>query len=255
MAIIPCNQSKYYLSDRLISQLNIISRMVRNDNFDGCILIDGEIEGSGKSVLAQQVAYYWDNTLDVDKIVFNPLDFINCLKNADKYQAIIWDEAFEGTSSQRTLSKVNFIITKTLMAVRQKNLFIIIVLPHFTDLNKYVAIRRSWFLLRAELKANIKEQKLQRGYFSFFARDLKKLLYFQEKKQEYSLKTPNIRPNFIGRFGDYYTINKSLYLDKKAKSLFNSADFEKIQEELELENNVKEFTEKYVKPKSSNDSI
>ncbi len=56
-------------------QLDILVNAVQYD-FDGVMLVDGDIEGSGKSVIAQQMAYYcaWKSGkhFGIDHIVFTP---------------------------------------------------------------------------------------------------------------------------------------------------------------------------------------
>jgi hypothetical protein len=61
--------------------------------------------------------------------------------------AIVLDEAFMAASSRSVLSEVNKAMMGLATEMRQKNLFVIMCLPTFFDLDKYFAIWRSRMLL------------------------------------------------------------------------------------------------------------
>lgn len=84
-------------------------------------------------------------------------------------------------------------------------------MPSFFDLDRYVALWRSRALIHVYFAENF-----QRGYFAFYDIDLKKYLYIEGKKY-YSYSKP--RPNFIGRFTNYYCVNEKDYRKKKYESL------------------------------------
>jgi len=64
-----------------------------------------------------------------------------------KGQCIIFDEAFTGLSSRGALSGINKALVGLMMQMRQKNLFVIMVLPTFFMLDKYAAIFRAKALI------------------------------------------------------------------------------------------------------------
>ena len=199
---------QFYLHKWLKSNFDIAIKVVKKD-WDMVFVIDGT-EGGGKSVLAQQVAKYCDPTLTIDRIVFTPHQFKDAVMKAEKYQAIVYDEAYAGLGSRGTMSHVNIMLVKMLTEIRQKNLFIFIVLPTFFDLDKYVALWRSRALIHVYATG-----KFERGQFAFYNKQQKKLLYIEGKKL-YSYKKP--RPAFIGRFTNHYTVDKKEYLEKKRNS-------------------------------------
>ncbi len=219
---------KYRMNSLLKFQLDILINAVQYD-FDGVIVVDGDIEGSGKSVFAQQVSYYeaWKcgTKFDINNVVFTPTQFLEAVDNAVKRQVILWDEAYQGSSKWRQMSKINQTIMSTLQKIRQKNLFIIVVLPYFFDLNSYLAVPRSWFLIHVELKGQMEVFKEQedldfdkpvflRGFFQFYSRARKKQLFFQGRQQyDYDC----VRGNFIGNFPQFYTIDEEEYKAKKMK--------------------------------------
>lgn len=198
-------EHKYYMDGYLQQNLDIAKKVIQKD-WDMLFVVDG-YEGSGKSVFAQQMGYFCDPTLTVDRIVFNPTDFKDAVNKADKYQAIIYDEAYGGLSSKTVMGKINHSIVQMLTVIRKKNLFIFIVLPTIFDLGKYVALWRSRALIHVYTGDNF-----ERGYFEFYNIDRKKELYVQGKKL-YDYK--NVRPNFRGRFTNKYMVDKNAYEKKK----------------------------------------
>lgn len=169
------------------------------------------VHNSGKSVLGMQMAAYCDPTLTVDRIVFNPKDLKDKIMKAKPYQSIVYDEAYTGLSSRATMSLINRSLISMLAEIRQKNLFVFVIMPCFFDLDKYVALWRSRALIHVYTGKNF-----ERGYFSFFNVQRKKQLYILGKKY-YSYGKP--RANFIGRFTNRYPIDEAEYKLKKRNSL------------------------------------
>lgn len=221
---------KYRMNSLLKTQLDLMSNVVEYDS-DMVMLIDGEIEGTGKSTLAQQIAYYFawkaGTKFNVDNIVFNPTQLKKALEDAQKFTAFIWDEAYEGSNKYRIMSSENQKLTTIFQKIRQKNLFLVIVLPSFFDLSKYYAVRRSWALIHCYLQPQVTNDEaeeggtldlskpvLQKGYFKYFTRPLKKKLYNWHKKDE-DYSTTN--PRFIGMFPPFYCVDEQAYKEKKSK--------------------------------------
>jgi hypothetical protein len=215
------NGTVFKINSLLKKQMDIMMKMVRND-FDAVFIVDGEIEGTGKSVLAQQVALYVDPTMCVERVVFTPGEFKDAVLNADKFQAVIWDEAYEGGNKFQIMSAVNQMIRSLLRQIRQKNLFIFIVIPAITDLDYDIAVRRSWGLLRAELNVDYETLEIQRGYFSFYSRKKKKWLYYVESNRLDMKKGYKCSNSFVGFFENVYGVNKQLYLEKKSDIRVNT---------------------------------
>ena len=200
-----------YIDGNLKSNLDVLKAAIKQD-WDGLILVDGT-EGAGKSVLAQQCAVYCDPTLTLDRIVFRPEVFQKAVIKAEKFQAVVYDEAFGGLSSRKTMSETNHAIVSMLTEVRQKNLFLFIVLPTFFDLDRYVALWRSRGLI------HVYADRFQRGFFRFYNYKKKKTMYVQGKKF-YNYKV--VSPDFYGRFADFYPCGR---VDYKAKKLNSLSDF------------------------------
>jgi len=209
----------YSISSRLKRNLdkNVI-KALEKENKDCVMIVDGR-EGSGKSTLAMQIGKYCDPTLDLSRIVFSPEDFREAILKSKKGQCIVYDEAFTGFSSRGSLSPINKVLVSLAMQMRQKNLFIIIVLPTIFMLDKYMAMHRTKALI------HVFESKGNRGYFRLFNDKKKKLLLlFGSKTMSHSVK--QAWTNFKGRFYGKFVIGdkevEAEYIKKKEISLEDS---------------------------------
>lgn len=194
------------LHDRLITK---IKPGIHQKDKDRVIVIDGA-ERSGKSVFAQQLGYVLDPTLSIDRICFTPEEFQRAVTNASKGQCVIYDEAFTGLSSRSSLAEVNRLMVSLMMEMGQRNLFVIIVIPTFFLLDRYVALFRSKDLFHIYTKEG------KRGRWIYFNSRKKKVLYILGKKM-YDYSKP--KSKFRGRFYDRYTVNEAEYRKKKRSAL------------------------------------
>jgi len=210
---------EYYMDDRLKRNLEekVILQLQKKDK-DCILVIDGR-EGSGKSTLAFQVGKIVDPSLDLSRVVFSPDDFRQAVLKAKKGQCIIYDEAFTGFSSRASLSPVNRVLVSLAMQMRQKNLFVLIVLPTIFMLDKYMAIFRTKALI------HVFESKGRRGYFRLYNSAKKKwLILGGQKMMNYKVKGLFTRFNgrFYGKFALGDEIVEKKYLLKKEKALADS---------------------------------
>lgn len=207
----------YYFDDTMYKQLmEFVRPSVTKKDFDYLLIVDGE-EGSGKSVFAMQIAKVLDPNLDLKNIVFGPDEFVHAITHSKKYQCIVFDEAFTGLSSRAALSEVNKLLVGTMMEMRQRNLFVIIVMPSVFMLERYVALHRAKCLFHVYLN---KEGK--RGWWCFFNKQRLKYLYLKGKKFMDHNAQKAMR---WGRFHERYTINEQKYREKKKAALrFKGAD-------------------------------
>lgn len=211
------NDSSFYNSSNRISidvvpskpqkvygfELDSESKLYVTDNW--CVT-----HNSGKSVFSLQIAKILDPNFNVSQVAFTPDEFINLVVNAKKNQCIVFDEAFTGLSSRSSLSEVNGLLVSLMMEMRQKNLFIIIVMPTYYMLDKYVVLHRAKGLF------NVHTVDGKRGFWKYWNRDRLKTQYLLGKKF-YSYN--NVKPLFFGRFRDQYTIDEKAYRAKKRSAL------------------------------------
>lgn len=182
---------------------------VKKKDFDWFVVVDGQ-EGAGKSVFAFQIAKTLHPNFTHENIAFTANDFIKLVVKAKKNECIVFDEAFTGLSSRTSLSEVNNILVSLMMEMRQKNLFIILVMPSFFMLDKYCVLHRAKGLF------HVYTTQGRRGYWHFYSKKGMKYLYLTGKKfYEYT----GSKPIMFGKFQDQYTINEVKYKTEKKKAL------------------------------------
>lgn len=201
-----------YYDGWLKSNLDILKKNIKKD-WDFWLLVDGR-EGVGKSTIAIQEAYYLDPSFTVDRVVFTPQQFSRAVDEAGKYQAIVWDESVTGTQSI-DMTKMARTLKKKAVQMRQKNLFIILVIHSYFDMNKYYSVHRTWFLLHVYYVPNEETQSFTRGRFEFYDFDKKKNMYLNDKFRRFY--NYGITPNFRGVFTAKMPIDREAYLEKKNK--------------------------------------
>jgi len=199
-----------YMDGGLYEQLTKkVIPSVQKKDWDWFCIVDG-MEGSGKSVFGFQIAKILDPNFTHEQIAFNSNDFINLVVKAKKNQCIVFDEAFTGLSSRTSLSEVNNILISLMMEMRQKNLFIILIMPSFFMLDKYAVLHRAKGLFHVYMENG------RRGFWNFYNQKRMKYLYLKGKKfYEYHWAKPII----FGRFQDQYMINKEPYIKIKRSAL------------------------------------
>ncbi len=197
----------------LIKAVNTLKHSVIKKDADVVIVIDGQ-EGSGKSVFTMQLAKLLNPEFSLNDIVFTPEDFVQKIDKAKKFQVILYDEAYSGLASRQSLSAVNKLLVSNMIQMRQKNLFVLIVLPSFFMLDKYVALFRSKVLF------HIYSSKGKRGKWLGFNEKKKKQLYLKgQKTMDYNF--PRIHM-FRGKFNGNYVIDEQKYRKMKEQALKNS---------------------------------
>lgn len=206
------NKVVFFIDNYLKKNLDtyVKSSIIKKDD-DIVFVIDGP-ERSGKSVFAMQLAKYLDETFDLSRVCMTPEEFKEAIENAEPKQAVIYDEAFTGLSSRRALTEINHLLVSMMMEMGQKNLIVLIVLPTFFMLDKYVALFRSRGLFHIYRKGT------KKGYFMYFNSRRKQILYLKgQKLMSYS----GITSNFRGRFFDKYIVDEQKYRKKKKLALEN----------------------------------
>ena len=199
MVKVQVGKHNYYLDGFLKSNLDVVVKDVKKD-FDSFIVITGR-EGFGKSTLAFQVATYLDPTFNLGRVVFTAEQFVDAVENAERYECIVFDETMGYLGSRGAMSKFNRSLVKVMSEMRSKNLFIILCIPNFFELDRYPAIHRSTGLLHI----------YKRGRFGSYDYKKKTQLYLLGKRN-YSY---SVSPTFIGSFVKYFPLDKEKYEQKK----------------------------------------
>jgi hypothetical protein len=182
---------KFYSDGLLAKELDTAKIRVMNKNWDYVGLFCG-LPRSGKSVLARTVAKYCCPWFDETYIAFTADEFVKITNECPKHSAVILDESFEALNTKVMMSPAFLKIVNHLQIVAQKNLFIMLCLPNFWDLSKFIAVFRS-----SHLFIPYASYDGDRGRFKAYGRDTKRFLYVKGMKY---LDYEAVEPNFVGRF-------------------------------------------------------
>jgi len=191
---------RHFLDDKVIKRIN-------NRDKDYVMLVSG-YEGAGKSTWAMQTAKYVDNDFCLERVVFTPEDFRHAVNTAGKGEAIVYDEAVTGLTAGGSITKVGRLLKSLMMQMRQKNLFIIIVIPSVFELNKYAVLHRAMCLF------HILEKKGKHSWVGYNKRDTKNTYLWGKKNHSMKIKS-----RFTGRFYGNLPLNEEDYKNKKQEAL------------------------------------
>lgn len=193
------------------AELEKVKERVLKKDRDYVAVYDGE-EGVGKSVLAMQHAKVLDPSFNLDHVVFTADDFIKIIKDpkTKKGTAVVLDETFNAANSRASLTEVNRAMIALATEMRQKNLFILLVLPSFFDLDRYFALWRSRALFHVYFTPE------EDRHYIIFPKDAKKLLYLSGKKT-YNYQYPK-SPFPPSKFFNQYVVDEDDYRAKKAEA-------------------------------------
>ena len=218
----------YSFDTTLGNNLSFLKNAVMNQDYDAVIIIDGG-EGLGKSTIGQQVAVM----LDIDGVIdekkqkaFTPQSFMEKVTTLPKFKAVIYDEARRGLDRRKFGTSASTNILDMLAECRQRNLFLIIIMPSFYDMDMNVSVWRSRALIHVtgewsglDEKGEIPLRPLKRGTFRFYNEAGKKELYtndFLRKKYSY----PYVKNlSFDGRFSSHFPGDYTLYKKLKSESI------------------------------------
>lgn len=147
----------------------------------------------------------------------NPQEFLYAIQTAKKAQAVVYDEAFTGMSSRRSMSEINNMLVETVFECRKKNLFVFIVLPSVFFLDKSIVLHRGRVLFHTYFIGE------KRGHYTVYAKNkIKKLMDFGRKTLNYNVVTPDYK----GRFSRVFALDvkgenvqEELYSEKKLESI------------------------------------
>ncbi len=203
-------KTECYIDPIMKGQLDEVRKSVIKKDMDFVMVIDGE-EGSGKSVLAMQIASYLDPRFNLDSVVFNADQFMKKIREIRRHTCIVLDEAFNASNARASLSQVNRAMLGVATEMRQRNLFVIMVLPSFFDLDKYFALWRCKALIHVYFR-----KSGSRGRYILFPKTKKKFLYLNGKKT-YNYSKPK-SPYPPMRFKNEYVVDEMEYREKKAKA-------------------------------------
>jgi energy-coupling factor transporter ATP-binding protein EcfA2 len=181
-------------------------------NYDEITIITG-YEGSGKSVLASQIATTVSPQFTKNRIGYDPSDLPACFKDVQKGDTVWLDEGALFLFSRNATKKENKIIIQLLSIVRQMNLHLIICVPNFFVVDTY---------LRDHRVKNLIHIHKNRKAFLWFKRDaISYLNYHGKTVKNVTLGFKHIPPHwaFVGNwtkdFGETDFFTEKDYLSAK----------------------------------------
>lgn len=215
-----------FMDGYLYSNLEILSKRIVDDmTFLGIIFSSTLEVGTGKSVLATQIGEAWteimkkQHNVDVpfttNNIVFTPKDLIDRAFKLPRYSCILLDE----WEDQTYWSELGMSLRKFFRKCRQLNLFMLVIIPNWFQMNLSYAVSRSAFAIDVKFGKDF-----ERGFFSFYNFNTKKELYVKGKK-EHNYRV--VRPTFNGRFLDGYGVDEVEYRKAKLADLKRAEKEEK----------------------------
>jgi hypothetical protein len=131
-----------YVADSIANNLIRTKKAVSKQDWDYMAIISG-IPGVGKSTFAQGLAKYLDPNFTSYQICFTAKEFITKTEAGKPGQAFILDESFADMNSTMYKDPEFVALLNHIQAVRQRNLYLLIVLPDFFTLIKNVAVFRA----------------------------------------------------------------------------------------------------------------
>ncbi len=201
---------EFYMDGYLLKNVEKVKEVVQKKDFDYVAIIAG-LPGAGKSNFAITLAKYFCPWFDHTYIAYTAEQFIELTNNCPKRSSVVLDESFASLNSKVGMSSDYLKVVNHLQLIRQKNLFILLCLPNFFDLNKGIAIYRT-----SHLFVIYGKKFGDRGSFSAFDRDNKKMLYIKgQKYMNYNC----VKPNFRGQFTKQKALPVEIYDKLKLQHL------------------------------------
>lgn len=210
-------QDELYIDENLHKNVRDIQNAVLNRGWDYPAIVCGFC-GVGKSTFAQGFCKALDNTFNIDRICFTAQEFVEKTSTGTKGQAFMLDESFADLNSKASSSPDFIKIINHLQLIRQRGLYLILILPDFFSLSKNVAIFRANHLFV------VYHDNYQRGRFCAFDRDRKRTLYLKGKQ---FLNYQCVPPNFRGRFTKKWVVSEELYEKRKYEHLISQSGGER----------------------------
>jgi hypothetical protein len=205
----------FYMDGYLQSNLDVIIKHSKKD-WDWVIIIAGSGKTRiGKTVLGQQIACYLatqlGRTFNLNNFIFRSCDVKKKAYEFEKGNIFLYDEARGGLENKKIMTTVTKDLLDFFSECGYLNHIYLLLLPDYFDLPKEIAISRSVCLINVYYTG-----EFERGYFSFYNDERKKNLYIKGKK---FLNYFAEKPNFRGRFTDFWVIDKEEYIKAKTSCL------------------------------------
>ena len=212
------NKQQNRIDSLLASLISKGIKQVKKDD-DFVIFIFGA-EGTGKSELRNLIGAYCQSQtgikFGVPNIWFNIEDYMTFALNQKPLTVISHDEARRELNTKRSMSKSNVKFTDYFSECRDNNQIHIVILPAFSDLEKYLALWRAKMIIEVGKYKNKETGEYERGMFRVIKTKNKKKLA-ELHKMKYS-RVPKSLILFKGHFDKCLGFDYDAYKKKKQEA-------------------------------------
>lgn len=151
----------------MADRMEIFVRTIKNaikEHWDYMLIVDGR-EGSGKSSLALNIKAIYDGKYSLNHVLFDAEDLLDMMQSAPKGSCVLMDEAIVSLYKRDSLKEFQTLLVKAFAIVRARELFFILVLPNFWDLDAALRTRANH---RLYVYARRVDGRLIRGYVKVY---------------------------------------------------------------------------------------
>lgn len=199
----------YFIMEWAGLDMQYLAGRVQNEvvRRDAVIIYAGE-EGSGKTTLATQHAYYLSKLLNIpfglDNYYFTPLQLYNAVQDANKPPgtAFIYDEGVTGLLAKQSMAKMHVKLQIMFSTCRSKRYPIFVLIPRFREIPDWLSIDRSISMYKTYNK-RVKDVPDKPGFYVGYDRFFKRKLYILEKAKRYDLIAKDVVSTQEGTFSGW----------------------------------------------------
>lgn len=231
--MIRVTDKKYWMDGYLRQNLNSLIHNIKGGDWESI----GAVSGSGllrvgKTMIACQsgyyCAFYFGTPFTVDNIVFSGEELIKFAHSHPHNSVIVYDEARAELDTKKQLQKIGNALKDFFAECGMYNDLIFVVLPDFFELARGIAIQRSEFLInvyrkvskvKSEMFGGEEVMQFERGFFEFFDRKGKRMLWLLGKKNYEDYNIGKRYRRFHGTFREFWVVERSVYEKKKLEFL------------------------------------
>ena len=155
------------MSDRLEGFITMVKSRIA-DHWDYVVVLDGR-EGSGKSTMGLHMKALYDGSYNLRHVLFDAEELIEQMQTAPKGSCIILDEAIISLYKRDSLKEFQTMLVKAFSIIRARELFFILVLPNFWDLDGSLRNRaneRIYVYAKGGIRGYSQFYKIQRTQWS-----------------------------------------------------------------------------------------
>lgn len=192
------------MSTKLEQVMAPVRKLINEEDMDYVLVVTGR-ERIGKSTLALQIAKMMDPKFQVDQMVFDIPQLYNKVYQLEKGQAVVIDEGATSFFSRESMRDDNIEGVKLLTVMGERNLFVILCVPSFFIIDKYIREHRVSALIKV----------VARGKFQFYSKQKLKQSYYNLKRNKYIWQSPSFEERFTkvtGKIWEDYKVLKADYL-------------------------------------------